>query len=238
MMGYSGYSPDVELSVLRAFMGREPDAIVLTGVEHNMALRRLLRTRKLPTVEMWDLVDDPIDIAVGFDNVAAGAAVAEYLAKAGVKRPAIMGSDPTLEARAAKRTAGFEAGCQSLGLCPPIMEPLRDGMSAEEAEAGFRRLISRAPDMDGLFCLNDALAIAALMEARRLSINVPGRMRIAGFGDFDLAAHVAPRLTTVRVPGYEIGRRAARRLLERIEGQQQIARVESLPFELVPRESA
>ena len=111
-------------------------------------------------------------------------------------------------------------------------------MSPEEAEAGFRCLVARAPDIEGLFCLNDTLAIAALMEARRLSIAVPGRMRIAGFGDFDLAAHVAPRLTTVRVPGYEIGRRAAQRLLERVGGARHGARVEDLAFEIVVRESA
>ena len=238
MVGYSGYSADLELSVLRAFMGRQPDAIVLTGVEHSPALRRLLRRRKVPTVEIWDLVDDPIDVAVGFDNVAAGACVADHLAKAGVRRPAVLGSDPAREARAAKRFAGFRSRCLALGLRAPVAEPLLDGMSPEEAEAGFRCLVARAPDIDGLFCLNDTLAIAAVMEARRLSIAVPGRMRIAGFGDFDLAAHVAPRLTTVRVPGYEIGRRAAQRLFERVDGGRRGARVEDLAFELVVRESA
>ncbi len=238
MVGYSGYSAELELSVFRAFMGRQPEAVVLTGVEHSPALRRLLRKRKLPTVEIWDLADDPIDIAVGFDNFAAGACVADHLAKAGVSHPAVLGSDPAREARAAKRLAGFTARCQARGLRPPVVEPLIDGMSPEEAESGFRRLVARAPDIDGLFCLNDALAIAAIMEARRLSIDVPGRMRIVGFGDFDLAAHVAPRLTTVRVPGHEMGRRAARRLLDRAEGRKRGQRVEDLSFELVKRESA
>jgi LacI family transcriptional regulator, gluconate utilization system Gnt-I transcriptional repressor len=238
MVGYSGYAADLELSVLRAFLGRQPDAVVLTGVEHSPALRRLLRKRRLPTVEIWDLVNDPVDVAVGFDNVAAGGCVADHLAKAGVTRPAVLGSDPSREARAGKRLAGFEARCRALHLRAPIVEPLIDGMSPEEAEAGFRRLVARAPDIDGLFCLNDALAVAALMEARRLSIDVPHRMRIAGFGDFDLAAHVTPRLTTVRVPGYEMGRRAARRLLERAEGARRGVRVEDLSFELVVRESA
>jgi LacI family gluconate utilization system Gnt-I transcriptional repressor len=238
MVGYSGYSADLEMSVLTAFMGRQPDAVVLTGVEHNPGLRRMLRKRKLPTVEIWDLTDEPIDMAVGFDNVAAGACVAEHLAKAGVRRPAALGSDPSREARAAKRLAGFEARCKTLGLRVPIIEPLLDGMSPQQAEAGFRRLVSRAPDVDGLFCLNDALAIAVLMEARRLSLDVPGRMRIAGFGDFDLAAHVAPRLTTVRVPGYEIGRHAARRVLDGVNGERRRSKVEDLSFELVVRESA
>ena len=95
-----------------------------------------------------------------------------------------------------------------------------------------------APDLEAIFCVNDTLAIAGLMEARRRAIDVPGRLRIVGFGDFDLAGHTAPRLTTVRLPGYEIGRRAARRILDRLDGVPDVQPVEDLGFQLVIRESA
>ena len=237
MVGYAGYSAADETEVMRALVGRQPDGMVLTGVEHTPELRHLLRERRLPTVEIWDLTDDPIDVAVGFGNEAAGAAVAEHLAGLGVRRPAVLTTHPDREHRARKRLSGFRARCKALGLAPPVGEFLEDGMSTVEAEAGFKRLVGRAPELDGLFCVNDTLAISALMEARRHGIDVPGRLRIVGFGDFDLAAHTAPRLTTVRVPGYEIGRRAARRMLDRIEGRDDGPRVEDLGFDLAIRES-
>ena len=117
-------------------------------------------------------------------------------------------------------------------------EFIGDGMSTMEAEQGMARLMTRAPDLEAIFCVNDTLAIAGLMEARRRAIDVPGRLRIVGFGDFDLAGHTAPRLTTVRLPGYEIGRRAARRILDRLDEVAEPPRAEDLGFELVVRESA
>lgn len=238
MVGYAGYSADNEIEIVRALVGRQPDGVVLTGVEHRPAMRSLIRTRRLPCVEIWDLSDDPIDVAVGFDNEAAGAAVASYLVGVGVRRPATLSSHPAREHRARKRLAGFARRCAALRLHEPVAEFLDDGLSTEEAEAGFRRLAARAPQIDALFCANDALAIAALMEARRSGIEVPGRLRIVGFGDFDLSVQTAPRLTTVRIPGYDIGRRAARRILDRLDGMDEDPRVVDLGFELVVRESA
>ncbi len=58
-----------------------------------------------------------------------------------------------------------------------------------------------------------------MLECRARGIDVPGEMSIAGFDDIELAAELAPGLTTVRVPSAEIGRTAAQRLLARLAGK-------------------
>jgi DNA-binding LacI/PurR family transcriptional regulator len=63
-------------------------------------------------------------------------------------------------------------------------------------------------------CANDVLAIGALQAARRLGRKVPDEIAIVGFDDFDFARYVDPPLTTVALPGYEMGHRAAELLLE------------------------
>jgi LacI family gluconate utilization system Gnt-I transcriptional repressor len=67
---------------------------------------------------------------------------------------------------------------------------------------------------------------------------VPGRIAIAGFGDMDLAAQLYPRLTTVKVNRYDMGRRAVRQLLARLGGNGEVSAVTSLGFEIIDRESA
>ena len=69
---------------------------------------------------------------------------------------------------------------------------------------------------------------------------MPGDNALAGFGDFDVAAEATPSLTTVRVPGPDIGRRAAERVLARLDGQSTVEEpaVQDLGFEVMPRESA
>ena len=66
---------------------------------------------------------------------------------------------------------------------------------------------------------------------------IPGRIGIAGYGDMDLAAQLYPPLTPVRVNRYEMGRRAARQLLDRLGGKQKLAAITSLGFEIVDRDS-
>lgn len=237
MLGYAGYSPDSEAELLMAFAGRKPDGVVLTGVEHSPRVRDFLRGAGVPTVEIWDLSEDPIDSAVGFDNAAAGALVARHLIARGARRLAVLSQDPADEPRARKRILGFRAAAAAAGLAEPALAALADGLDPAHAVAGFRALLARLPDLDGLFCVNDMLAIAALMEAQRAGLAVPGRLRIAGFGDFDLAAHTLPRLTTVRVPGYAIGERAAGAIVDRIEDAAAAAVRVEMPLELVCRET-
>ena len=66
---------------------------------------------------------------------------------------------------------------------------------------------------------------------------MPEELGIAGFDDVDLAAETVPGLTTVRIPRYEIGARAAAMILERIGGREPADRKIDLGFEIVSRGS-
>jgi len=76
-----------------------------------------------------------------------------------------------------------------------------------------------------------------VQECARRGIAVPGRLAVAGFGDFEVAREAHPALTTVRVPGAEMGRRAARMILDRIAGRSPTPIVD-LGFEVMLRASA
>ncbi|HEY3330824.1 MAG TPA: GntR family transcriptional regulator [Capsulimonadaceae bacterium] len=64
----------------------------------------------------------------------------------------------------------------------------------------------------------DLIAAGVLQAARERGISVPGDLSVAGFGDFEIAAHLQPSLTTVRLPLRELGARAAELLAAQISG--------------------
>jgi LacI family gluconate utilization system Gnt-I transcriptional repressor len=99
------------------------------------------------------------------------------------------------------------------------------------------RLVDRAPEIDAVFFAGDVLAIGALFECRRRGWAVPGRLGIASFDDIDLLRHVDPAVTTVRLPRYEIGRRSAECLLDRIGGRSAASVTVDLGFDIVQRDS-
>jgi LacI family transcriptional regulator len=68
-------------------------------------------------------------------------------------------------------------------------------------------------------------------------VRVPEEISVTGFDDAPEAATLSPPLTTVRQPLEEMGRRAARLLLNTIEAGSPIGAKEVLPTEIVYRRS-
>ena len=53
-------------------------------------------------------------------------------------------------------------------------------------------------------------------ELLHLGYKVPDDVTVIGFGDFSAARQITPTLTTVRLPGRDMGRAALRLLMDRI----------------------
>jgi DNA-binding LacI/PurR family transcriptional regulator len=85
---------------------------------------------------------------------------------------------------------------------------------------------------------NDLLAIGAIRGLRERKLRVPHDVAVTGFDDFDFAEYVDPPLTTVRIPGYELGRVAAQRLTDQLDGRAAKDGQVVLPVELCLRGSA
>ncbi len=99
-------------------------------------------------------------------------------------------------------------------------------------------LVETVPQVDAVFFAGDVLAVGAALECQRRGWNVPGRVALASFDDLDILRHVNPPLTTIRLPRYEIGRRSAECLLDRIAGRATERVSLDLKFEIIQRESA
>ena len=63
-----------------------------------------------------------------------------------------------------------------------------------------------------MVCANDLIAIGALEAARAAGVALPADLAVIGFDDVDAASLVAPPLTTVVNPAYEMGRNCGRLL--------------------------
>jgi LacI family gluconate utilization system Gnt-I transcriptional repressor len=230
MLTVSGYDGENE-ELIRALLGRRPDALLLTGVERPTGVRRMLSDAALPVVEIWDVTEHPTDMLVGFDHAEVGAAVAATFAAKGHDRYATIGAT---DARAQTRIEGFRKYIRQSGLplLPPVTVPAPSTiMSGREA---IRGLLPQLDRRTALCCSSDLLAFGAMTEARIQRIAVPDRLAVCGFGNFELGAACEPPITTVNVEGGTIGRTAASFLLERLAGREG-PRKTQVPFHIVER---
>jgi LacI family gluconate utilization system Gnt-I transcriptional repressor len=76
-----------------------------------------------------------------------------------------------------------------------------------------------------------------LTEARTKGISIPGQVAVMGFGDVPFLADMSPALSTVRINGADIGKRAAQFLIDRAEGREVPKRIVDVGFSIVERET-
>ncbi len=239
LLGTTDYSPASEEALLEATLGRRPDGLVLSTDRHTARARGLLRRAKAPVVEIWQLPERPLDMAVGFSNRAAGRAITTALVEWGYRRIGFVGALGADDHRGKRRHQGYAEvlADRSLG---PARTAASEAASASIADGagGLRRLLERWPDCDAVFCGSDPIAFGAISEAARTGIWVPEDLAVVGFGDFDFAGEAGLGLTTVRIPGERIGREAARLILARKTGEALASTVIDVGFEIVRRRSA
>ena len=65
-----------------------------------------------------------------------------------------------------------------------------------------------------IFCANDLMAMGALEAAAERGLRVPDDVSIMGYDDQELARYTHPPLSTLVLPNYEMGRRAAELLID------------------------
>lgn len=239
LLGESGYQHDRESGLLDAIVARRPDGIVLAGTMHSKKGRERLRDAGIPVVETWGMTSTPLDMLVGVSQQKVGAAAAKHLHAGGRRRMAIISADDhmaMLRARGFKRELGRIAKESPFDTDAPV-----ERIPAPSTLGAGREALSRLlkeHDLDAVFCTSDMIALGVLTEARTRGLAVPGDLAVIGYGDMNFAPDTDPPLTTVRVDGAEIGRRAARLLLDRADDRPVTTRIIDVGFSLVTRGSA
>jgi LacI family gluconate utilization system Gnt-I transcriptional repressor len=243
LLGDTEYSLSREEDLIRAFLQRRPEAIVLTGGAHSEGTRRLLASADAPIVETWDLPREPLGDVVGFSNEEAGAAIVRHLYERGRRRIGFVGGKTSFDSRGTQRRAGFRKAARALRLpSDRIVLAGRTPVSMAQGAGALEAMLDRWPDVDAIVCVSDLSAFGVLAECQRRGIDVPGRIAIAGFGDFEVARCCHPRLTTVAVDCAEIGRKAAESALAAVEARNrnEVRKPETtrIEFRVVSRETA
>ena len=219
LLGYTNYDIQEEERLIEQLLRRRPEAIVVTGGRHTDRARRMLENAGIPVIETWDLPEKPIGHVVGFSNAAAVRGMVDHFVAQGLTRIAFIGGDADRDTRGTDRRAGFIAAMQAHGLdatrliaagVPPIS--MREGADA------MGRLLDTMPDTQAVIAVSDLSAFGALTECQRRAVDVPGRLSIAGFGDYEIGAICVPSLSTINPFPRDIGAQAAGLILSVLDG--------------------
>jgi DNA-binding LacI/PurR family transcriptional regulator len=189
-----------------------------------------------PFVLIEERTASPAAACVLADNRGGSAQAVEFLQAGGHTRIGFLTTDrpwPAVEAR----VAGYEEAVRKTGCrWSKVWKVGRE--CTESAREAMERVLRREPALTAVLCATDVLALGALQAAGRLGRGVPAELAVVGFDDFEFARYVDPPLTTVALPGYDMGRRAAELLLGYFKEGRFAAPEVVFPVTLVRRGSA
>lgn len=237
MIADSGYSLEEEEALIGAFIAQRVSGLILHNTEHTPRAVEMMRRSALPVIETGDLTRHPIDMSISYSNFNAAKAMTLHLASRGYGTIGFVSLATRTNRRARERQRGFFAALRTLGRTPDAALIMEVGPGMTAGAHAMVEMTERVPAVEAIFFAGDVLAVGALMEAQRRRWSIPRRIAIAGFDDLEILQHAVPRVTCLRLPRLEIGRRSAEALLERLHGKTGKVRLD-LGFEIIQRESA
>ncbi|MGV4985921.1 LacI family DNA-binding transcriptional regulator [Streptomyces sp. NPDC001709] len=201
-MGHDLAEPFLDLGV---------DGLVIVGtVPDAGGLGALARRMPMVVAGAREPRPEGVDVVAGDDERGARLAT-EHLLGLGHRRIAHLAGHGEV---GALRRRGFEAAMRAHG-AEPVVEP--GDLTEEGGYRGTVRLLSRPERPTALFAVNDMASVGALSAAGELGLGVPRDLSVVGYDNTSISRLRHLWLTTVDTAPYEIGRRAARCLLDRFD---------------------
>jgi DNA-binding LacI/PurR family transcriptional regulator len=171
-----------------------------------------------------------VSTVVASDDTTGAQLAAARLLRARCRRIAVVGGGIGTFSQM-RRLNAFSAVVGAAGL-----EPVLWAQGATTYEMGMeaaRAILQRTPDLDGVFCATDLLALGFLDVARQeFGRRIPEDISIVGFDDIPQAGWLGYSLTTIRLPHRDLARSILAKVVEPADHDFSV-----VPVELVERHS-
>jgi LacI family transcriptional regulator len=215
---------------------RDVDGIFLLGVPRTNPRLVTLRNSKIPCISIdLDLLGPKAGYLIS-DNIGGAYQAVDYLVSMGHKDIAFI-SDIFSTKPGHDRLVGFH---QSMAKHRLVIRPdwiVNGDFSEEGGYRAAQQLFRQSYVPTAIFSASDMMAIGAMRAIRENNLIVGEDVSIVGFDDLTLLKYITPNLTTIRQNKDEMGRLAAKSLLEMMKNPNFVPTVITVPTELVIRDT-
>jgi LacI family transcriptional regulator, galactose operon repressor len=226
-----------EYSYLRRARHHGVDGVVVMGVDaRDPEVQKLVRS-KIPCVAVdLDLLGRRTGHVIS-DNFGGARLAVRHLHENGHERIAtitgMLSTRPGVD-----RLLGYREELEALAL-PYRDDYVQEGdFYFESGHAGMQGLLDLDEPPTAVFAAGDLMAAGAVRAIEERGLAVPDDVALVGFDDIQLAAMMQPSLTTIRQDKVGLGAAAGDALVRMLEQANAAPPVETLPVELVVRESS
>ena len=215
----TGYSRKGELAALD-----EPKRGLVDGLLFSPAVLSqddvgLLESVDYPLVLLGEQIFSPAIDHVSMRNIEGARAATDLMLEHGRRNIAIIGLLHKEGAGASSlRLQGYREALEARGIAVDerLLGWADDGWHRGNGARAMAQVLDSGAPVDGVFALNDALALGAMFELQIRGHSVPEDVAVVGFDDIEDAPFSKPALTTIDPGRREIADTAVELLCRRI----------------------
>ena len=232
---------ETEKLSMAAFARNQVDGIIIslaTGTQNVDHIKSVLK-RGVPVV-MFDRVSPELDTDnVINDNFAGAYEATKHLLAQGCRNVIHFAGPQHLNVYR-ERMNGYKKAMEEYGMNISNDMILINTLTREQGFEAAKQLWQNKHLPDGIFSASDFSALGALLFLKEKGIAVPNETAIAGFANEPFTELTEPAITSLEQYGAEIGKSAARLLIDRIESNQQNSVSQTITFRprLIIRDSS
>lgn len=152
------------------------------------------------------------------DDYAGAFHAVDYLISTGCRRIAFLGADFSLPI-ANNRRLGYEDALKKHKL-PVSADLIRVCDTVNLTRTVIPEIMTIENRPDAIFCINDEVASYCVPILKEMGFTIPEDVSVCGFTNSYITEVTDPQLTTVDQHGYDMGREAAKLLIDRVEGKE------------------
>ena len=206
--------PEQELAYLELFQDRSVAGIILMATVLPPRHQEMLKACTVPLVVAGQQCEGVP--CVYHDDYNAARELTGRLIQRGRRKLVYIGVTEQDIAVGLHRKQGMRAALTEAGLNPDIPCTISN-FTADGGRRAMEELLQAHPDLDGVMCSTDLIAIGAMEALRAAGKELPRDVSVAGIDDSWAGAHITPRLTTAHFYYEECGAEAARMLLSMVD---------------------
>ncbi len=238
MVCESGGEFERELRLLNILEERQIDGVLFAGVDVNRELVGAMEKKDYPVVLVTQAAsagNSPID-TVMHNNVQAMYDSVMFLYQNGHKKIAYLGGPEYDYSSGQKRLEGYKKALRELGITVPYSYIEQVQFTFQGGYEGMKRIYEENGVLPtAVVAGSDLIAIGAIQFLNSQGVSVPDDISVIGFDDLEYATYFRPELSTVRIPYFEEGEKAAKKLLQCMNGSKTKASIQYVPHKIIRR---
>lgn len=213
------------------------DGVILTEPAFNDPRIKYLKKAKMPFVFNGNPMLDEEIYWIDTDNRKSSYKAVEYLIKKGHKKIAtITGS---LELVAGKyRLQGYLDALNDYGLNCNEKYIINSDFTEAGAYLAAKKLIKLKDEISAVFVANDLMALGVIKALKEAKVDIPEKIAVIGYDGIKLGEFIEPKLTTIKNPSIEKGKKAMELLMSQINNHDLEEKHILLPADLIIRKSS